>query len=372
MKHSPVIVDTPRRCGCRKEIELLIAHAKSDRIFFRVEQLNASGDTGVEDSIRFASNNHLTLHHHPRAGRRPGSRVVSPRRTLSRSIEIPCLTGPNSAKRREIALRVVCTSLRDDGLPPSHTALPGPHGPHWTTLDQVGGGPAWSSARQPGDAPRRPETRCDRRRMPRCVPLSSPRFDPAACLAECAALSARREGPTRLDPDWPGWTTLDQAGPPWTTLDQGGWSRGRRPQIVCKCDSTTLRRDPGWSSWTGPLDHPFSFFKVSIIITATPTHRNCPAEAWLAADPRRAAEVRSSRRPKRCAEGWSTGPLQGRPPPIADLTRAMCVSGDSVHFRSGPPPAAEVVQWTRHLVQGGPLQPSARPDLSPRLHRREP
>jgi hypothetical protein len=41
MKHSPVIVDTPRRCGCRKEIELLIAHAKSDRIFFRVEQLNA-------------------------------------------------------------------------------------------------------------------------------------------------------------------------------------------------------------------------------------------------------------------------------------------------------------------------------------------
>ena len=290
----------------------------------------------------------------------------------SRSIGIPCLTGPNSAKRREIALRVVCTSLRDDGLPPSHTALPGPHGPHWTTLDQVGGGPAWSSARQPGDAPRRSETRCDRRRMPRCVPLSSPRFDPAACLAECAALSARREGPTRLDPDWPGWTTLDQAGPPWTTLDQGGWSRGRRPQIACKCDSTTLRRDPGWSSWTGPLDHPFSFFKVSIIITATHTHRNCPAEAWLAADPRRAAEVRSSRPAKRCAEGWSTGPLRGRPPPIADLTRAMCVSGDSVHFRSGPPPAAEVVQWTRHLVQGGPLQPSARPDLSPRLHRREP
>ena len=151
--------------------------------------------------------------------------------------------------------------------------------------------------------------------------------------------------------------------------------RGRRPQIACKCDSTTLRRDPGWSSWTGPLDHLFSFFKVSIIITATPTHRNCPAEAWLAADPRRAAEVRSSRPAKRCAEGWSTGPLQGRPPPIADLTRAMCVSGDSVHFRSGPPPAAEVVQWTRHLVQGGPLQPSARPDLSRasrQPHRREP
>ena len=163
-------------------------------------------------------------------GRRPDSPVESP--SPSRSIGIPCLTGPNSAKRREIALRVVCTSLRDDGLPPSHTALPGPHGPHWTTLDQVGGGPAWSSARQPGDAPRRSETRCDRRRMPRCVPLSSPRFDPAACLAECAALSARREGPTRLDPDWPGWTTLDQAGPPWTTLDQGGWSRARRPQIA--------------------------------------------------------------------------------------------------------------------------------------------
>ena len=44
--------------------------------------------------------------------------------------------------------------------------------------------------------------------MPRCVPLSSPRFDPAACLAECAALSARREGPTRLDSDW---TTLATA-----------------------------------------------------------------------------------------------------------------------------------------------------------------
>ena len=119
-------------------------------------------------------------------------------------------------------------------------------------------------------------------------------------------------------------------------------------------------RHPGWSSWTGPLDHLFSFFKVSIIITAPLTHRTCPAEAWWAADLRRAAEVRSSRRPKRCAEGWSTGPLLSRPPPIADLTRAMCVSGDSVHFRSGPPPTTEVVQWTRHLVQGGPL-PAERP-----------
>ena len=157
-------------------------------------------------------------------GRRPDSPVESP--SPSRSIGIPCLTGPNSAKRREIALRVVCTSLRDDGLPPSHTALPGPHGPHWTTLDQVGGGPAWSSARQPGDAPRRPETRCDRRRMPRCVPLSSPRFDPAACLAECAALSARREGPTRLDPTGP-------AGPPWTRLDHPGppWTMGGGPEV---------------------------------------------------------------------------------------------------------------------------------------------
>ena len=99
--------------------------------------------------------------------------------------------------------------------PPTPRCLDHP-GPPWTSEGWSGlvhCPPAWRCTAPPLG------TRCDRRRMPRCVPLSSPRFDPTACLAECAALSARREGPTRLDPDWPGWTTLDQAGPPWTTLD---------------------------------------------------------------------------------------------------------------------------------------------------------
>ena len=38
----------------------------------------------------------------------------------------------------------------------------------------------------------------------------------------------------------------------------------------------------------------------------------------------------------------------------------MCVSGDSRHFLSGPPPTAEVVQWTQHMVRVVHSQPNAR------------
>ena len=112
---------------------------------------------------------------------------------------------------------------------------------------------------------------------------------------------------------------------------------------------------------------PPPFLKISIIISSAPhTRATCPPPPHAVGllltvlVTEVCSSPRSGRPKKRCHEGWSTGPLQGRPPPIADLTRAMCVSGDSVHFRSGPPPAAEVVQWTRHLVQGGPL-PAERP-----------
>ena len=49
------------------------------------------------------------------------------------------------------------------------------------------------------------------------------RFNPAASLTERAALSVRREVPTRLDQAGPPWTRLDQAGPPWT--------RGGGPEV---------------------------------------------------------------------------------------------------------------------------------------------
>ena len=269
------------------------------------------------------------------------------------------LTHAAPAHTRPIDAESSCASIAHrSGMmgwaPPTPRCLDHP-GPPWTTLDHLGpvrGGPAWSTARQPGDTPRRPWRPAAIGAACRCGPLRRLRFDPAACLAERTVLSARRGG----RPDW------TPTGPPWTRLDHPGphWTRGGGPEVgdLKSPESAIAPLCGAIRDGRAGLDHwttLFSFFIVSIIITATPTHRTCPAEAWWAADPRRAAEVRSSHPPKRCAEGWSTGPLLSRPAPIADLTRAMCVSGDSVHFRSGPPPAAEVVQWTRHLVQSGPL-----------------
>ena len=84
-------------------------------------------------------------------------------------LHVDC-TGQYSANRRGIVLRVDCAPLRDDGLGPSHAALPGPP---WNTLDHPGPPwtsegwsslvhcpPAWGCAAPPL------ETRCDRRHMP--------------------------------------------------------------------------------------------------------------------------------------------------------------------------------------------------------------
>jgi hypothetical protein len=218
-------------------------------------------------------------------------------------------------------------------------------GPHWTTLDHPSGPPLAEVVHCSLSAPlsrAAPETRRDRRGMPRRTVRAScgliPRLAPAT--RRPAARSAE-------------WTRLDHLGPGWTTLDQGGWSRDRRRGIVCKCDSTRLRRQPPRSPdrWT---TGPPSFLFLSKYLHTPPAAPVSARTARQCAESRRRAVQPPAKKMRRGVVHWSTpqptSADRRSDPRNVCLRRFRALSVWTTPRRRGGP-------VDRPVVQGGPVGP---------------